>query len=267
MAVHHRRLSAGVEMRCAGALEEHFAGLILRRRGDAQFETKFRGGENPRDRHIARAITDECHHATANRSALFLKRKNVGQNLAWMLLISQCVDRGNLRILRKLFDIALRVGADHTTVNHPAEDARGVLHRFAATHLDFVGDQEQRVAAEFVNTHVERHAGARRGLGENHRPRLAGEGFGILAAISFEIDSRRQHRLHVGGGHFFETQQVLHNRLAPGKRSSRADRGTVVTQRFTEYRRPNRAAHHLRLAAGYRSYAPDIFIVNQPAPW
>jgi hypothetical protein len=55
------------------------------------------------------------------------------------------------------------------------QHAGGVLNRLAATQLDVVPVQEERVSAQFVDADLEGHAGAGGRLREDHRPRLAGE--------------------------------------------------------------------------------------------
>ncbi len=83
-----------------------------------------------------------------------------------MLLVCEGIDSGNAGEFGKLFDILLRKGANDRPMNHSAEDASGILDRFAAAELNVARAQEQRLAAQLANAHFKRDARAGRGFGK-----------------------------------------------------------------------------------------------------
>ena len=105
-------------------------------------KAKLGGGENPACWHVAGTVADEGDDLALDRSAPFLEGEDVGENLAGMLVIGERIHCGNVRELGELFDVVLSERPDDRAVDHPAEHAGGVLHGFAAAHLDFVGDEE-----------------------------------------------------------------------------------------------------------------------------
>ena len=66
--------------------------------------------ENPRDRHVAGAVADERDHFAGNRAELFLERKNIGENLAGMLVIGERVDGRDFGVFGE--NLRCRVGAN-----------------------------------------------------------------------------------------------------------------------------------------------------------
>ena len=92
-----------------------------------------------------------------------------------MLVVRQRVDGGDAGVLGELLHVALREGAEHRAVHHPAQHARGVLDRFAAAKLNLAGGQEDHLPAQLADADLEGDAGARGGLGEQHGPGLPGQ--------------------------------------------------------------------------------------------
>src|SRR5207244_287936 len=121
---------------------------------------------------LVTAVTDKGDDSSLYRTALLLKRKYIGQNLARMLFIRQGVDGGNGGVARELFDIRLRVSAENSPMNHAAKHAGGVFDRLAATDLDFGRRQKNDLPAQCANADIERNARARGRLGEKHGPDL-----------------------------------------------------------------------------------------------
>ena len=87
------------------------------------------------------------------------------------------------RVAGELLDVVLVEGADHDPVDVAREHGRGVLQRLAAAELQVAGGEVERVPAELRHPDLERDAGARRGLLEDHRERAAGEEVVLLAAL------------------------------------------------------------------------------------
>ncbi len=81
------------------------------------------------------------------------------------LMVGSPLNRG------ERFQVALREGADHRAVEHPAQHAGGVLDGFAAAaELEVVGVEKQRVAAEFADAHLEADPRAGGAFVEDHAP-------------------------------------------------------------------------------------------------
>src|SRR5205807_5528066 len=122
-----------------------------------------------------------------NWPSLFLERKNVRQDLAGMLVVGQRVDSRNTGVVREFLEIALRVGAEHRPVYHPAQHARRVFDRFAAAHLNLTGRKKNYLSAELPNSHLKGNPRASRGLGKQHRPTLPAQRLpGFAPPLSFD---------------------------------------------------------------------------------
>src|SRR5258707_379475 len=92
-----------------------------------------------------------------------------------MLIIGQRIDGGNFAVVRKILHIALRESPDDGAVDHPSENARGVLDRFTASELHIVAIEKKRVTAQFANANLKGNACARGRFVENQRPSLTGQ--------------------------------------------------------------------------------------------
>ena len=90
------------------------------------------GGPHPRAGHVGKPIADECDLAVFPGAEFFADREKVGEDLAWVFVVGERVDRRDAGISCELHDIGLRVGADDRAVDHAAEYACGVLDEFAA---------------------------------------------------------------------------------------------------------------------------------------
>ena len=96
------------------------------------------------------------------------KGKNIAQDLAGMVFVSQSVDHRHPRMRGKAPDDVMLIGADHDDVHHARDDARRVFDRFAASELRVPGGKVDRRAAELVHARLERQPRAGRVLVENH---------------------------------------------------------------------------------------------------
>src|SRR5450631_3966546 len=96
----------------------------------------------------------------------------------------QAVDHRHGGVFRQFGDRLVVENADHDGVDEARQHARGVGQRLAATELHFLRGQQNRLAAELTHGDVEGHAGAGRGLVENHGQRLAGQRLGDDAALA-----------------------------------------------------------------------------------
>ena len=101
----------------------------------------------------------------------FLDREKVREDLAGMLRVRQGVDVGSPLASAKVSTSLCVIRADHGAVQHPAEDARGVLDGLAApAELEIVDIEEQGVTAELADADLEADPGPGRRLVEDHPP-------------------------------------------------------------------------------------------------
>ena len=77
-----------------------------------------------------------------------------------MLVIGQCIDRGDAAELSEIDHVLLRKGADDRAVNHAPHHTGGVLDRLATTELDIGTREEHHRATKLANADLEAHAGA-----------------------------------------------------------------------------------------------------------
>ena len=64
--------------------------------GDPELKAQLRRCENPGDGHIAGSVSNKGHYLARDGSFALLKGKDVGQHLAGMLRVGQCIDGGDL---------------------------------------------------------------------------------------------------------------------------------------------------------------------------
>jgi hypothetical protein len=112
-------------------------------------------------------------------AAPLAQREVVGERLAGVQQVGEAVDHRHRAVPREVEDVLVREDARHDPVHVARQHARRVGDRLAAVQLDVVAAQEQRAPAQLVHPDLERHAGARGRLLEDHRQRLAGEGRGV----------------------------------------------------------------------------------------
>ncbi len=89
--------------------------------------------------------------------------------------VGEPVDDRDRGMLRQLHHVLMRKRPDHDAIHHAGEYPGGVGDRFSPTELDVPRRQEQRVPAELIGPHLERHAGASAALREDHAQRLSRE--------------------------------------------------------------------------------------------
>jgi hypothetical protein len=117
--------------------------------------------------------------------------EDVGQDLAGVVLVGQAVDDRHARVGRKLHQLGLLVGADHHDVDHARDHSGAVLDRLAAAQLAAIGGQVHHRAAHLVHARLKTHAGARRGLLEDHRQRAVGQRVVLLVVLEALFDDGR----------------------------------------------------------------------------
>ena len=113
-----------------------------------------------------------------------------------------------------MLDLRLLVGADHHDVDHPRDHARGVLDRLGTTELRVTGGDVDDRAAELVHPGLERHAGARRRLLEDHRQCPVAERLVELVPLEPLLDPERalEQVRELGFSEVAELQEMLGRR-------------------------------------------------------
>ncbi len=171
---------------------------------------KPRGGPHPGTGYVAVAVAQEADAFALPAAQLFVDQLKVGQDLAGMLFISQCIDGGQRAVMRKVLHILLGKGADHRAMHHAAHDTCRVLHGFAAAQLHVGSAEEHDAAAQLTDAHFKTDPGARRGLAENQRPTFAAENLrgsdSVFAQCRCQFDNVRD----VSRSQGFDGEQVLH---------------------------------------------------------
>ena len=77
----------------SGALKQSGCRLERSGCGNTQLKIQFRRGKDPGVGHVAGAIANKSDDLARHRAALFLDGEDIGQNLTWMLLIGEGVNR------------------------------------------------------------------------------------------------------------------------------------------------------------------------------
>ena len=86
---------------------------------------------------------------------MFDKRKNIRENLAWVIFVGQTVDDWHARVRGKFFDDGLLKGADHHRVDHACDDARNIFNRLATRELGVARRQIDHRAPHLQHTGFE----------------------------------------------------------------------------------------------------------------
>ena len=122
-----------------------------------------------------------------------------------MLVVGERVHGRHAGVSGEFLHVVLRISPDDRAMNHPAEHARGVLDRLAASDLNLVRAEKHHLSAQLTDADLERHSSACGGFVENQRPALPGQRqFGMMSAFLFEPDGVGQDSFHVRLRQFFQ---------------------------------------------------------------
>lgn len=77
-----------------------------------------------------------------------------------MAVVGQTVNNGDGSIFSQIFDFFLLVRTNHDAVEIAGKHAGCILYRFAASDLQVVGRQEQRLSAELMDAGFKGNAGS-----------------------------------------------------------------------------------------------------------
>ena len=164
-----------------------------RRRGDGDMHTGGDPAQHQRMRHIVGAVT-EVGQPQSGQCALALgDGLQIGQHLARMELIRQCVDHRNRCGRGHLVEPILAEGPPDDRIDIPGEHPAGVGEGLVPTELSLAAVDDDGVPAELGDTHLEGEPGAGGVLVEDdgHTPgafQRAAAQRGLL-----EVGGQRQH--------------------------------------------------------------------------
>src|SRR5690606_34992321 len=119
----------------------------------------------------------------------FLERHEIGESLGGMELVGESVVDRNAGVLREYLDGFLAVASKLDRIEHPAENAGGVLYALLDAEMNVVGREENGVAAFFGKGGLERAARSVRAFFENEGDILAGKapGHGSRFSLAFHL--------------------------------------------------------------------------------
>ena len=127
-----------------------------------------------------------------------------------MQQVGEGVDHRDGAHVRELLDLRVIKRPHHESVHEARQHPGGVGDAFAAPQLDVVPIQEKRIAPEFVDADLERHARARRRLRKYHRPRLAGQRGRVPAALRLELARQAKQPAQFGRLKVGLLEEMLH---------------------------------------------------------
>jgi len=147
---------------------------LARSKIEAQLEPQHLRRLDPAVRHVV-AVAHPGDPLPLPRAQRFPHGEQVGEHLAGMRQIGEAVDHRDGGVPRQLRHLPVVEGADHDPVHVARQHPRRVGDRLPPPDLDVAGGEEQRLPAQLVRAHLERHPGPRARLREDHRQGLAGE--------------------------------------------------------------------------------------------
>src|SRR6516225_3884613 len=118
----------------------------------AKFKSQTFCSPNPRPRNIIITVADEADLQIFKTSSSFQDRKEIGHNLAGMLLVGEGIYCGDLGVFSEAFDVTLRKCPNHRAVNHSSEYASGVNDRLSPPQLDVILRKEYDIAAQLPDS-------------------------------------------------------------------------------------------------------------------
>ena len=167
--------------------DETVVGVAALGRRDVQPEAEAGRALEQGVQHVV-AVAGPGEQPVPDAAAMLLERHDVGHDLAGMGVVRQAVDHRYRGVFGQLDQPVVLQRADHDRVDVAREDLRGIGDRLRTSELHLRSGEHDGLAAELAHRHVERHAGARRRLVEDHRQHLAVEGAiaftGLEAALA-----------------------------------------------------------------------------------
>ena len=183
-----RHLAAGGGGQLAGLRDEGLLGPEVLRRPEADVHPRHRPAQHQRVPHVVPGVAEKGEGLPVERLVRVLfHRQKVGQDLGRVELVGEAVPDRDAGVPGELLDDRLAESAVLDAVEHPPQDAGGVLHRLLLADLGSRGAEVGGVGALVVRRHLEGAAGPRRVLLEDQGDVLPAEpgllGPGALGAL------------------------------------------------------------------------------------
>lgn len=160
--------------------------------GDGESHGEFGAESCEAERHVV-AIADEGKFAAGEVLAeLVLQGECVGECLAGVRGVGECVDDGDGCVLCHLDEFFMLEDARHDAVDHAVEYASDIGDGFACAESNFGVLEDDGVTAEFVHGLFEADACAQAGFFKDHGERTVGENIDGLTFVAL--------RTQLGGG-------------------------------------------------------------------
>src|SRR6185437_1336581 len=180
--------------------------LVTRRAGEVEVEPEAEGGVDPGIRHVV-AVADPGVLLVGDIAEVLADGEQVSEHLAGMQEIGQTVDHGHVGEPGQLLDVLVGEGADHDAIDVARQHARGVGDRLAASELDVARREEEGVAAQVEGADLERDAGPRARLHEDHGERLTGERL-LVVAVGAHLLGEVEERVELVAGEVGNGEEV-----------------------------------------------------------
>ena len=121
------------------------------------------------------AVTDISEVQAAQIAEALLEGQEIGESLAWMFQIAECIDHWHSRVFRHLGDGVMRVSAKDNESHPPFEIARHVGEGLAFTERGLRLIDEDALPPRVLIAASKVSAGAQRGFFKEHDHLLASE--------------------------------------------------------------------------------------------
>ena len=161
--------------------------LVAARCAQMDLETQNFARLQPGVGHVV-AVAHPGNRLAPDRAAVLDVGEDVRQDLARVKFIGQAVDDRHARVRCKTGYLGLLESADHHQIDHAADDLGTVFDRLGAAQLTITRCQVYHAAAELVHAGFKTHAGAGRGLFENHGHGAVDQRLVFFVCLEFFLD-------------------------------------------------------------------------------
>ena len=181
------------------------------RRGEAEGEAETGRGLDPAAGDIV-AVAAPGDDLPRNRAAQLFEGHDIGHDLTGMRGLRQAVDHRDRRVSREFVEVFRAIGAEHDAVDVARQHPRGIRDGLAPAELHLLPEQDDGIAAQFTDGHLEADPRAGTRLAKNERDRLASERPCMVASVLLADHGGRQDVPQGGCVDVLEVEEV------PGRR-------------------------------------------------
>jgi hypothetical protein len=167
------------------------------------------------------AVADVSQLLPLEAAEFFVEREVVGQRLAGVIALAQCVDYRDRGPLGQLVERALRESAGHDGVDPAIEVARHVADGLALANPSVAVILENVAAAELLDGQLKRHSGAQRRLFEEQRDIAARQIMGVRPGPGFDVASERKQVVELDSRNIGVDEKIGRGHLGYGRNRGR----------------------------------------------